>query len=111
MQHDLTGPASDGGPMDDFAAREAPLEYWFFEVSSGDLALLVDWIVRKAAGEAGVIVSLWVRGQGRGVPDTALTVRARGSTMEIADATSKATLIDGCVDDVRWQLTAVPGSA
>ena len=35
----------------------------------------------------------------------------RGSTVEIADATFTPTLIDGTVDDVRWQLTAVPGAA
>ena len=43
--------------------------------------------------------------------DTARTWRVRGSTVEIADATFTPTLIDGTVDDVRWQLTAVPGAA
>src|SRR3954465_9488265 len=75
-----------GGSMDDFAGRLAPLEYWFLKVVSGDLAFLVDWIVRKDAGEAEVRVSLWVRGHGRVVRDTAQTWRVRGSTVEIADA-------------------------
>ena len=43
--------------MDDFAGRDAPLEYWFFKVVSGDLAFLVDWIVCKELGEAEVRVS------------------------------------------------------
>jgi hypothetical protein len=97
--------------MDDFAGRDAPREYWFCKLVSGDLAFLVDWIVRKDTGEAEVRVSLWVRGRGRVLRDTALTWRVRGSTVEIADATFTPTLIDGTVDDVRWQLTAVPGAA
>ena len=43
--------------MEDFAGRDAPLEYWFLKVVSGDLAFLVDWIVRKELGEAEVRVS------------------------------------------------------
>jgi hypothetical protein len=95
--------------MDDFAGRNAPLEYWFLKVVSGDLAFLVDWIVRKDSGEAEVRVSLWVRGRGRVVRDIVHTWRVRGSTVEIADACFTPTLIDGAVDDVRWDLRAVPG--
>jgi hypothetical protein len=97
--------------MDDFAGRDAPLEYWFFKVVSGDLAFLVDWIVRRDLGEAEVRVSVWVRGHGRVVRDTSRTWRVRGSTVEIADCMFSPTLNDGAVDDVRWELRAVPGSA
>jgi hypothetical protein len=97
--------------MDDFDGRDAPLESWFFKVVSGDLALLVDWIVRRDLGEAEVRVSVWVRGRGRVVRDTSRTWRVRGSNVEIADCTFSPTLNDGAVDDVRWELRAVSGSA
>ncbi|HTY73216.1 MAG TPA: hypothetical protein VMI11_12440 [Actinomycetes bacterium] len=97
--------------MEDFAGRDAALEYWFLKVVSGDLAFLVDWIVRREVGEAEVRVSLWVRGRGRVLRDTAHTWRVRETTVEIADATFTPTLIDGAVDDVRWDLRVVPGTA
>lgn len=51
--------------MDNFASREAPLEYWFGTFNAGDLGFLVDFIVRRRTGEGEVRVSLWVRGHGR----------------------------------------------
>ncbi|MGH8828236.1 MAG: hypothetical protein ACRDVZ_11720, partial [Jiangellaceae bacterium] len=51
--------------MDYFRSRGAPLEYWFVKVISGDLAFLVDWIVRRDSALAEVRISMWVRRIGR----------------------------------------------
>ena len=93
--------------MDDFLARGAPLEYWFLKVSSGDLAFLVDWIVRRGMGQAEVRISLWLRGQGR-VLRAMGSPRVTGSTVEVAGCTFTPTLSAGAVEDVRWELACVP---
>jgi hypothetical protein len=38
----------------------AALEYWFFKVNSGPIALLVDWIARRDTNK------LWLRGRDYG---------------------------------------------
>jgi hypothetical protein len=53
--------AREEGSVDDFRSRGAPLEYWFVKVSSGDLAFLADWIVRRDSTRAEVRISMWVR--------------------------------------------------
>jgi len=67
--------------MDDFGVRRGPLEYWFAKVAGGDLAFLVDWIIRRAIGRAEVRVSLWMAGKGR-------VVRATSETWEASAAPS-----------------------
>jgi hypothetical protein len=52
-------------PVNEFASRGAPLEYWFWKVNKGTLAFLVDFIIRRRTGRAEVRVSLWVDGRGR----------------------------------------------
>ncbi|MDQ1585867.1 MAG: hypothetical protein QOJ90_2441 [Actinomycetota bacterium] len=95
--------------MEEFRSRGAPLEYWFIKVRSGDLAFLVDWIIRRGSGEAEVRVSLFVRGTGRVLRtgagawgDSDGAVRVNGCTLTPGSAS-------GEVDDVRWDLTCDPG--
>ncbi|GIH03882.1 hypothetical protein Rhe02_19490 [Rhizocola hellebori] len=93
----------------DLAARAAPLEYWFYKVHSGDLAFLVDFIVRRAIEQAEVRVSLWVRGQGR----VARTLTPRWSVdaeVAMADCTLDAATSAGVVEDIEWNLTYEPRS-
>ena len=54
--------------MKDLEARQAPLEYWFLKLHAGDLAFLVDFIVRRAAATAKVNI----------VPSAAITKGLRG---------------------------------
>jgi hypothetical protein len=54
-----------GTLRDDLVTRSTALEYWFVKVHAGDLAFLVDYIVRRAPGRAEVRVSLWTRGRPR----------------------------------------------
>jgi len=95
--------------MDDFGARGAPLEYWFVKVGGGDLAFLVDWIVRRLTGRAEIRISLWVRGRGRVVRAQSTTWRVGGSTVAIAGCTFTPTASAGAVEDVRWELRCAPG--
>ena len=56
--------------MDAFSPRpNAHLDYWFWKFHVGDLAFLVDLIVRRQTGLAEVRVSQWLRGVGRVVHD------------------------------------------
>lgn len=57
--------AREEGSVENFRSRGAPLEYWFVKVSSGDLAFLVDWIVRRDSTRAEVRISMWARRIGR----------------------------------------------
>ena len=95
--------------MDDFRARGAPLEYWFVKVGSGDLAFLVDWIVRRSEAVAEVRISLWVRGHGRVLRARSGSWRASGDTVEITGCILTPTHATGALEDVRWQLACVPG--
>lgn len=51
--------------MDDFPPKDEALEYWFWFLRVGDLSFLVDFILRRGAGQAENRVSVWLRGEGR----------------------------------------------
>jgi hypothetical protein len=88
----------------DLAAHPTPLEYWFFKVHSGDLAFLVDFIVRRRTGQAELRVSLWVRGKGRvarGFADAWHTDNGITIAENVLDSRHSA----GAVDDIEWNLT------
>ena len=51
--------------MDPFAPRDdAALDYWFWKFHVGDLAFLVDVIIRRRSGTSETRVSYWLRGAG-----------------------------------------------
>jgi hypothetical protein len=90
--------------LDDFRPRNAPLEYWFVKVRAGELAFLVDWIVRRAGMRAEVRISLWVRGHGRVVRAESSDWRQAGAMVDIAGCTLTPYWATGEVHDVRWDL-------
>src|SRR4051812_16827510 len=95
--------------MDDFAPTDEALEYWFWFVRAGDVALLVDFIVRREMGQAENRVSVWLRGVGR------IEHVVTSSWTESADSVSiGASRISpagsaGEAGDVAWDLHWEPG--
>ena len=87
----------------DLASRGARLEYWFIKVYARDLAFLVDYIVRRATGEAEVRVSLWVRGVGRVVRSTSTSWQT-GAGITIEQNVLDDRRCAGAVGDVEWDL-------
>lgn len=95
--------------MDDLRPRGTALEYWFVKTGTGDLAFLVDWIVRRSVGAAEVRVSLWVHGRGRVLHRHSGSWRADGGAVEVAGCTLTRSRTAGSVEDVSWDLACVPG--
>jgi hypothetical protein len=89
---------------DDLASRNAPLEYWFIKLHAGDLAFLVDYIIRRASGRAEVRVSLWTGGRGR-VARTYGDGRSSGADVFIGDDRFGPGRCQGSGPDVAWDLT------
>jgi hypothetical protein len=87
----------------------AALDYRFFKLHAGDLAFLVDFIVRRRSGEAEVRVSLWVRGAGRVVRSRDTRWSARDDEVVVGDCVLTASGSRGSVDDVEWDLRFDPG--
>jgi hypothetical protein len=101
--------AREEGCLDDFRSRGAPLEYWFIKVSSGDLAFLVDWIVRRDSARAEVRISMWVRRIGRVLRSQSGVWREDGTGVEICGCTLSPAHGTGELEDVRWDLACAPG--
>ena len=91
--------------MEPFAPHDrAPLEYWFWKLHVGDLAFLVDVILRRRAGVSETRVSLWLRGEGRveHAPASDWSVdrdRIASGTTELRPNASQ-----GTVGDISWDL-------
>jgi len=96
--------------MDPFAPREhAPLEYWFWKMHVGDLAFLVDVIVRRRTGIAETRVSLWLRGEGR-VEHAPASHWSADSDLVVVGATElRPGASHGAVGDIAWDLRWVEG--
>src|SRR6478752_7755718 len=88
----------------DLASRGARLEYWFIKLYAGDLAFLVDYIVRRRIGQAEVRVSLWVGASGRVLHNDTNSWHA-DSGITIGDNALDDRGCSGAVDDVEWSLT------
>ena len=88
---------------DDLESRNAPLEYWFIKLHAGELAFLVDYIVRRAAGRSEVRVSLWIGDRGR-VVRTYAPGRAAGVEVVIGDDRFGVDHCVGAGEDVSWDL-------
>lgn len=87
----------------DLASRGARLEYWFIKLYVGDLAFLVDYIVRLPIEQAEVRVSLWVGDTGRVMHSTTTSWRI-GSGITIGDDVLDDRGCSGVVEDVEWNL-------
>jgi hypothetical protein len=95
---------------DDLRPRGAPLEYWFVRVGSGELAFLVDWIIRRGSAVAEVRVSLWVRGQGRVLHESSGSWHDDSTGVRIGGCTLTASRATGELGHVWWDLSYSPGS-
>jgi hypothetical protein len=96
--------------MDDFAPRSAALEYWFWKFHSGDLAFLVDFIVRRRTGDAEVRVSLWVRGLGRVVHQRDDDWSTDAGRVAIGGSQLQAQGSTGVAGDISWDLRWTGGA-
>jgi hypothetical protein len=91
--------------MDAFTPREAALEYWFWTFHAGDLAFLVDFIVRRRTGEGEIRVSLWIRGQGRVEHFRTTAWSADANRITIGDGRLSPDGSSGAVADIAWDLS------
>jgi len=92
--------------MDPFEPRpNARVDYWFWKFHVGDLAFLVDLIVRRQTGVAEVRVSEWLRGVGRVIHDETRDWTAAPSEVRIGGTTLQPGRCVGSADDVSWDLT------
>ncbi len=96
--------------MDDFAPRSAALEYWFWKFNSGDLAFLVDFIVRRRTGEAEVRVSLWVRGLGRVEHERGDVWSTDPRRVAIGESELQPQGSTGVAGDISWDLRWTGGA-
>jgi len=76
----------------------AALEYWFFKVNAGPVALIVDWIVRRRANELWLRASLHSPGRREVIFDK----RPLTEGLDSLGINSQRTA--GQVGDIRWQL-------
>src|SRR3954467_4779640 len=90
------------------AAAGAPLEYWFFRVTTPGLALLVDFIVRSRASSE-VRVSYWNGGLGQVARTGAPSARGEAGQVDIAGCSLTARASRGRVGELQWDLALDPG--
>jgi hypothetical protein len=92
--------------MDPFSPRpNARLDYWFWKFHVGDLAFLVDLIVRRQTGLAEVRVSQWLRGIGRVVHGETPDWSATGDQVRIGGTSLRPGRCVGSAGDVSWDLS------
>jgi hypothetical protein len=96
--------------MDDLRARGAPIEYWFYKFNQGDLAFLVDFILRPEP-DAEIRLSLWVEGRGRVEHVTSQAWSTNTPFITIGDCDLGADSTRGAVKDVEWNLSYELGPA
>jgi hypothetical protein len=91
--------------MDAFAPRTgANLDYWFWKFHAGDLAFLVDLILRRRTGLAEVRVSQWLRGTPRVIHEVSSDWRADAREVRIGTTVLTPGRCVGRADDVEWDL-------
>lgn len=97
--------------MDGFSPRDgAPLDYWFWKFHVGDLAFLVDIIVRRRTGRAETRVSQWLRGTGRVVHAESTDWVAAPDKVRVSTTELRPRRSVGAAEDIFWDLTWTDGS-
>src|SRR4029453_17821262 len=92
--------------MDAFSPRpNANLDYWFWKFHVGDLAFLVDLIIRRQTGTGEVRVSQWLRGNGRVVHHETPDWSASPNEVRIGGTTLGPGRGVGSVEDISWDLS------
>ena len=81
----------------------AALEYWFFKVNAGPVALIVDWILRRRAREFVVRASYHAPGQ------RFVRFEQRPWPRDPAALALSLEHTSGQVGDLRWDLAVDPG--
>jgi hypothetical protein len=100
------------GTVDGFAPRDrAAVEYWFWKFHVGDLAFLVDFIVRRRAGVAEVRVSQWLRGVGRVIHHEDRDWTAPRELVRVGTSELRPGQSIGSAEDVSWDLRWTEGEA
>jgi hypothetical protein len=97
--------------VNDLEARGAPIEYWFFKFNEGDLAFLVDFIIRREREQAEVRISLWVDGHGRVEHTNLPTWSTQAAFVTIGECSFGDGSTRGVVKDVEWDLSYEVGQA
>ena len=97
--------------MDPFAPRDhAALDYWFWKFHVGDLAFLVDVIIRRRTGSSETRVSYWLRRTGSVLHETASAWSADATVISVGRTELRPGRSVGMAGDVRWDLQWSPGS-
>jgi hypothetical protein len=98
--------------IDVFRPREqAAVEYWFWKLHVGDLAFLLDVIVRRSSGLAEVRPSLWLRGGGRVEHDVTATWTVEPGRVVAGATDLRPGQSVGRVSDIAWDLHWEEGAA
>ena len=85
------------------AHPKAKLEYWFFKVNAGPVAILVDWIARRQTGNNSLRLSIHAPGRRE-------VIFSERSVPMTADCTLEAGHTIGHLKDVSWDLSMEVGS-
>ena len=92
--------------MEPFAPRDrAALDYWFWKFHVGELAFLVDLIIRRRTGLAEVRVSQWLRGAGRVVHAETGDWSSSANEVRIGETVLRPGRCAGLADDIEWDLS------
>ena len=98
--------------MDPFAPRDdAALDYWFWKFHVGDLAFLVDVIVRRRTGSSETRVSCWLRGLGTVLHEPSSAWSAQTTLVRVGETELQPGRSVGRAGDVQWDLRWSPGEA
>jgi len=92
-------------------ARGAPYEYWYVKAVAGDLAILVDFIVRRARRSAEIRLSYWVRGKNVVAHDVRDSWQVDATRVRIGDGQWDEGTSRGTSSGVTWDLRFTPGRA
>ena len=91
--------------MEPFSPHDrAPLEYWFWKLHVGDLAFLVDVILRRRTGIAETRVSLWLRGEGRIEHGPSPDWSANRELVVVGATELRPGVSQGALGDIAWDL-------
>ena len=89
---------------DGFAPRDGALDYWFWKFHVGNLAILVDVIVRRQEGSAEVRICTWEDGAPRVIHAVTANWRASDEEVVVGETRLRPGACVGGAEDVRWDL-------
>ena len=90
--------------MHDLAARDSPLEYWFWKVMTPAGGAIVDFVVRRETGTAEVRVSTWRPGVYPVIHESSAESSGGAEGIRIGESHLDASGSAGSAGDVRWEV-------